>query len=166
MTLVLPDWYQGGCPDIEKDVLRPLFQPLLPNTHVVSWIPKPDVYQAELLAGKSYLRTYRTGGRWNDEENRDEPVVQFAALCATRADSWQLIEFVRQVLICFIRQTGVVTPTMPGTDVKLSAEGEVAGPQLIPELLQDDKLVPIAFQFFTWKPKGLPDYRAALEIDL
>lgn len=166
--LTLPAWYQGGCPDVEKDVLRPLFQPLLTasDIEVVSWIPKPDVYVQKLADGGGYLRTYRTGGRWNDSENRDEPIVQLAALMPTRAASWELIEFVRQVLTCFIRQTGIVTPTAPGTPIKLSAEGEVAGPQLIPQLLQDDKLVPITFQLYTWKQKGLPDYRAALEIDL
>lgn len=161
MALVLPDWYQGGCPDVEKDVARPLFAPLLPNTHVVSWIPKPDTFNTELAAGNSYLRTFRTGGAWNDAEQRDEPRVQFAALTSSRDDSWRLIEFVRCVLACFIRQSALV----PGTAIKLSGEGEVAGPQLIPELLQDDRLVPITFQLFTWK-KGLPDYRVLLNLDL
>jgi len=161
--VTLPQWYQGGYPDIEK-LLRALLQPLLSDVNVVSWIPKPDVYQAELDAGRGYLRTYRTGGAMNlIAQNRDEPRVQFAALCPSRDESWQLIEFIRQVLSCFIRETGVLL-NLDGTPVKFAAEGEIAGPQLIPELLQDDKLVPITFQLFTWKPKGLPDYRAALNL--
>lgn len=160
--VALPDWYKGGTPDIEK-LLRALLQPQLSDTNVVSWIPKPDVYQAQIALGRSYLRTYRTGGGWNDAQSRDEPRVQFAALCPSRDESWQLIEFVRQTLICFIRETGVLV-NLNGTQYKFAAEGEIAGPQLIPELLQDDKLVPITFQLFTWKPKGLPDYRAALNL--
>lgn len=159
-----PQWdgvWQGGCPDVEKDILLPLFTPQFANVNVVSWIPKPDVYLAQLEAGRGYLRIYRTGGAWNDNENRDEPRVQFAALMPSRNDSWDLINFTREVLHQFIRETSVV----PGTAHKLAAEGEIAGPQLIPELLQDDKLVPITFQLFTWKPKGLPDYRAALNLN-
>jgi len=159
MALILPSWYVGGCPDIERDVLYPLFQPLLTNTNVVSWIPKPDVYTATLTAGGGYLRTYRTGGAWNDIEKRDEPRVQFAILRPSRDESWQLAEFVRQVLISLIRQAAVI----PGTAIELSAEGEVAGPQLIPEMLQDDKLVPITWQLYTRK-KGMPDYHSALNL--
>lgn len=164
--VTLPSWFPvpgGGCPDVEKEILRPLFQPHLPDTNVVSWIPKPDVYQAQISQGRSYLRTYRTGGGWNDEEKRDEPRVQIAALCPSRDESWELIGWVREMLHCFIRETGVLL-TLDGRPQKFAAAGEIAGPQLIPELLQDDKLVPITFQLFTWKPKGLPDYRAALNL--
>jgi hypothetical protein len=160
MTLVLPNWYDPakGCPDVEKDIIRPLFQPLLTTTNVVSWIPKPDIYQAELAAGRSYLRAYRTGGAWNEDQRRDEPRVQFAALCQSRDESWRLIKFVREILRGFIRDGGIVN------GYAVTVDGEVAGPQLIPELLQDDKLVPITIQIYTW-PKGLPDYRAALGLN-
>jgi hypothetical protein len=160
MTLVLPGWYEPAkaCPDIEKNVLRPLFQPLLPSTNVVSWIPKPDTYNAEITAGRSYLRTYRTGGAWNDEEKRDEPRVQFAALTGSRDESWQLIGFVRDILRDFVRESGIVN------GFRLSAEGELAGPQLIPELLQDDRIVPITVQLFTW-PKQVLNYRAHLGLN-
>jgi hypothetical protein len=160
MTLVLPGWYDPtkASPDVERDILRPLFQPHLSNTHVVSWIPKPTVYQAELEAGNVYLRTYRTGGAWNDEERRDEPRVQLAALTTSRDESWQLIGFVRDILRCFVLESGVVN------GFKLSVAGEVAGPQLIPELLQDDRLVPITVQLYTW-PKGLLDYRPQLGLN-
>jgi hypothetical protein len=161
MALELPDWYRGGYPDVEK-LLRTLFAPLLANTHVVSWIPKPSTYNDEITAGRGYLRIYRTGGAINyTGARRDEPRVQFAALRSTRDESWELIEFVRQVLSCFVDNGAIV----PGTPTKLHAEGEVVGPQLIPELLQDDRLVPITFELHTWKPKGLPDYRVALNLN-
>lgn len=157
MPLTLPDWYDPtkACPDVEKEILRPLFQPQLSTVSVVSWIPKPDVYLQQIDQDRGYLRTYRTGGAWNDTEKRDEPRVQFAALMPSRDESWKLIGFVRDILRSFIRETGIVN------GFKFSVEGEVAGPQLIPELLQDDKLVPITVQLYTW-PKQMLDYRAAL----
>jgi hypothetical protein len=162
MPLTLPGWYNPArsLPDVEKDVLRPLFQPILTgsNVDVVSWIPIPDVYNAKLAAGGGYLRTYRTGGAWNEQQKRDEPRVQVAALMPSRDESCKLINFVRAVLISLIRETGVI----PGTTIELSAEGEVAGPQIQLELLQDDKLVPITWQLFT--KQGVPDYRAALNL--
>lgn len=160
MALQLPNWYDPtkSCPDVEKDVVRPLFQPLLANTNVVSWLPKADVYESVLSSGGGYLRAYRTGGAWNDDQKRDEPRVQFAALRRSRDESWQLIKFVRDILRPFIHASGIVN------GFKFDVDGEVAGPQLIPELLQDDKLVPITVQFYTW-PKGTPDYRAALGLN-
>lgn len=156
-----PGWWAVGAatyPDVEKQVLRPLFQPHLSDISVVSWLPKPDVYNTQLQAGKGYLRTFRVGGAVNFEQNRDEPRVQFAALTGSRDESWELIGFVREVLGAYWRHAAVV----PGTPYKLSTVGEIVGPQLIPELLQDDRLVPVTFEFHTWKPKGLPNYRQAL----
>jgi hypothetical protein len=160
MALTLPAWYEGGYPDIEK-LVRALFQPLLASTDVVSWIPKPETYEDKLATGRSYLRAYRTGGAIDYVKRRDQPRVQYAALTGSRDDSWELVEFVRQVLSCFVDNGTII----PGTEYQLYAEGEVVGPQLIPELLQDDRLVPITFEFHTWKPKGLPDYRAALNLN-
>lgn len=155
MALILPDWYEGGYPDVEK-LLRTLFQPLLANTSVVSWLPKPDTYQAQIASGSSYLRTYRTGGRINFDQRRDEPKVQFAALTGSRDDSWALIEFVRQILNVY--EGGGTVAGAPG--VQLWCAGEVVGPQLIPELLQDDRLVPVTIELHT--RKSIPDYNKFL----
>lgn len=154
-----PSWWTvgaAGFPDIEK-LLSTLFTPLLTGVDVVAKIPKPDVYEAQLSQGNGYLRFYRTGGAINYSEKRDEPRVQAAALTRSRDQSWELIEFTRQVLECF-QHSAIV----PGTTTKLACVGEVVGPQLIPELIPDDRLVPVTFGFYTWKPKGLPNYRQAL----
>jgi hypothetical protein len=155
VSIGFPVWWQGGYPDIEK-LMRALFQPLLTNVEVVSWLPKPDVYETQLSAGKGYLRCYRTGGKINRDQNRDEPKVQLAALTRHRDDSWELIEFARQVGEAFIRGALV-----PGTPTQLECSGEVVGPQLIPELIADDRLVPITLEFYTWRPRDFK-YRQAL----
>lgn len=154
--ITFPAWYHGGYPDIEK-LLTNYFQPML-SVSVVSWLPKPKVYEDVLSNGEGFLRIYRTGGRINREEKRDEPKVQFAALTRSRDDSWALVEFVRQVFEAGFHK-GAIVPTTVHT---LTAVGEAVGPQLIPELLQDDRLVPITYELHVQKPAGLDKYRQAL----
>lgn len=153
MSITTPGWYTGGYPDIEK-LVRTFFQPMLPNVSVVSWFPKPSVYEDVLKNSEGFLRCYRTGGKVNRDQKRDEPKVQFAALTRSRDDSWELIEFVRQTLEAFGDGNGSFK-TVPGTQTLLGCPGEVVGPQLIPELLQDDRLVPVTFELWTPKPDGL-----------
>lgn len=157
MTVTLPVWYTGGYPDIEK-LLTNWLQPML-SVSVVSWLPKPAVYEEVLQTTEGFLRIYRTGGKINRPEKRDEPRVQFAALTRSRDDSWTLIEFVRQCLEAF-GDTNSSTTVIAST--KIGCPGEVVGPQLIPELLQDDRLVPITFELWTSRPDGLDKYRQAL----
>lgn len=163
MTVHFPGFpqYRGGHPNIEN-LLKTLFTPLLAGSSITPtyWLPKPTEI-AEYFAdgGQGYLRMYRTGGAINPIKKRDEPRVQLAALCPRRDDSWDVIEFVRQVLS---EGYGNAAAVVPDTDHKLQMSGEVVGPQLLPELLQDDRLVPITVEFYTWRPSGLPNYRQAL----
>ena len=159
MSIGFPDWWpvgNGGFPNVQK-LTRALFVPLLTGVDVTSWLPKPSVYEQQLSSGGGYLRFYRTGGRINREQNRDEPRVQVAALTRSSDDSWELIEFTRQILEQFADAAPV-----PGTPHKLHCAGELVGPQLIPELVADDRLVPVTFELHTWRPKGLPNYQRAL----
>jgi hypothetical protein len=161
VTIGFPDWWEvgrGGYPNIQK-LTRTVFDGLLTNVKLLSWFPDPDVYEQHLAAGGGYLRTYRTGGQINLSQNRDEPKVQFAALTRSSDDSWELIEFVRQVLE---EGYGRAAAIVPGTTYELKSAGEVVGPQLIPDLIGDDRLVPITYQFYVPRPKGLPNYRQIL----
>lgn len=163
MTLTFPGFpeYAGGYPNIEN-LLKTAFSPLLDGSGITPtyWLPKPTKIEEYFDAGgKGYLRMFRTGGAINPIERRDEPRVQLAGLTRSRDDSWELIEMVRQVLT---EGYGAAASVVPGTIHKLQASGEVVGPQLIPELLQDDRLVPITVEFYTWRRKGLPNYRQAL----
>lgn len=154
MSIQFPDYWrvgESGYPNIEN-LLKGFFAPRLgPDITATYWLPKPAVYREHLDAGKGFLRIYRTGGRENEDQNRDEPKVQFAALTPDRDDSWELIELVRRVCKASFGTTTIV----PGTIHQLHCTGEVVGPQLIPELLQDDKLVPITLEFHTRKPRDL-----------
>lgn len=161
MTIGFPDWWTvgaGGYPNIQK-LTRQIFNGLLTNVEVLSWFPEQAAYEAQLADGGGYLRTYRTGGTIDRDNNCDEPKVQFAALTRSSDDSWELIEFVRQVLE---EGYGRAAAVVPGTIYELKAVGEVVGPQLIPELIADDRLVPITYGFRVPRPKGLPNYRQLL----
>lgn len=83
--------------------------------------------------------------------------MQLAALTKSRDASWELIEVARQVLEQF-----EATAIVPGTIHKLHCAGEILGPQLIPEQIRAERLVPVTFTLHTWKPKGLGNYREAL----
>lgn len=162
MSIGYPPWYQGGCPDVER-VMRDLFADLLTGVEVVAWMP-PD-YANQLASGVSFLRIFRLGGRINVDNRAwvDETRVQFAALSESRDDSWALVEFVRQVLYAYREGGGhVVGPT---TTTFIAVPGEVVGPQLIPEQMRDERLVPVTFDVHTNRPKGLPNYRQELGLD-
>lgn len=166
-NITFPDWYAGGYPDIEM-LMQVLFQPLLGTsqntdgswnpTYVVTYLPNPAIYNPWLDSGNAYLRAYRIGGAFNDAEKRDEPRVALAALTRSRDTSWYLIEFVRQVLVCYER--GGAVAGAPG--VTLYYAGEVVGPQQTPEIIQDDRLVQITVGLQTKKP-GLPHYKSFLQ---
>lgn len=156
---MLPVWWQGGFPNIEQ-LLTTLFQPLLTDVTVLSWLPDRVTYEAQMSAGKGYLRLFRTGGKINWDEKRDEPNVQFAAFTPSRDQSWDLIEFARTgVLREFMRAAAIV----PATIHQLQCSGEVVGPQLIPEQFRDDKVVLSTFGFYTKQPKSM-NYRQHLGI--
>lgn len=155
MSLTLPTWWtehrDGGFPNIENLLKHLMVDKCGDDVEVTYWLPKPDVIRERLEAGKGYLRLYRTGGAINRQDNHDQPRVQVAALTPSRDDSWELIEMFRQVAELFER-----AKVVPGTPHKLQCNGEVVGPQLLPELLADDRLVPITLEFFTWRAR---DYK-------
>lgn len=155
--ITYPDWYKGGYPDAEK-LMETLFTPLISGVTPVKWLPKESVIESTLQAGGGYLRIYRTGGRIDFENQRDEPNVQFVAMTMSRDKSWELIEFVRQVLAQYVERAGVV----PGTTDKLGCSGELLGPNLTPGEMRDERLVPATFTLQTWGPGGLDKYRQAL----
>ncbi len=155
--ITYPDWYHGGFPDAEV-LMETLFTPLLSGVTPVKWLPAESVIESTLKSGDGYLRIYRTGGRINFEQNRDEPNVQFVAMTKSRDESWRLIEFVRQVLSQFVKQSALV----PGTTHVLGCAGELLGPNLTPGEMRDERLVPATFTLQTWGPGGLDKYGQAL----
>ena len=153
---MLPDWWHGGFPDVEK-LLKALYAPHLSDVEFVPYLPKAQTYEAQLQAGKAFVRFARTGGRVNWEQVRDEPRVQIAVISRSRELSWELVEFMRQTLWSGFRKGALV----PGTTHMLQMSEEVLGPQLIPDSIAEPRLGPITVGLFTWKP-GATNYRQAL----
>jgi hypothetical protein len=156
-----PAWYLGGCPDVER-VLKELFTDLLDGVEVISWLP-PD-FAAKLSSGLAFVRIFRMGGAMNIDTKSyvDQTRVQIATLSGSRDDANLLMEFVRQVLYAF-RFGG----TVHGQTITayIQVEGELVGPQLLPEQMRDERLIAATFQINVDRPKGLPNYRQELDLD-
>lgn len=161
-----PPWWKGGFVDIERLLLE-WFQALLSAVTVLTWFP-PDIEVLEQIeAGTIYLRIFRSGGRIVfDEDGKaevDRPHVQFAAMSASRDLSWEVIEFVRNMLYLFYR--GGARMTTANFYAVVKCNGEIVGPALSAEAFRDQRLVPVTFELETQRRKGLPsfsDYGAEL----
>ncbi len=150
-----PDWYQGGCADIEA-VLVTLFSGLLTGVNVVRYLEED--YVARLQDGEAFLRISRTSGHINGDQLRDQARVQTAALTPSRDDSWELIEFCRQVYEAINGRGGL---WIEGAVIRET--GEVIGPQLIPEQIRESRLVPVTHDIWVGHPRtALDTYPQAL----
>lgn len=157
--ITYPSWYKGGCRDVERE-LKNAYEKLLGGVTIVSWLP-PD-YVSQLNAGVTYLRVFRLGGQLNIETKNwvDQARVQFAVLAQSRDTAWDLMIFVREILYGgFIDGVRVSheDPSIPTTFMQ--TPGEVVGPQLMPELMRDERLVACTFDIHIDRPRGLPHYR-------
>lgn len=174
--IVYPPWWRGGSADAER-TMKDLFTfpenvaaQGLSGVDVRAWLPTPDVARAWMDQGNGILRAYRTGGRINRDVYPwvDESQVQFAAWCSSRDAAWDLIEYVREMLLAYTDggQVQRSAPTRSGlTTTYIRVPGELLGPELIPELILDDKLVLSTFEIHIDRPKSLPDYRELLQLD-
>src|ERR1700747_121739 len=143
-------------------MLRDLFTSLLTGVQAVAWVP-PD-YAEVLATGAAFLRIFRMGGSVNADSRNwvDQSRVQFAALSASRDDSWALLTFVREVLEAY-RDGGHV---MSGsTKVFIQVPGEILGPQLIPEQMREERLVTVTYEIHVDRPRLLPYYRDSLNLN-
>lgn len=173
MILRFPDWWKGGFPDRELvvmdmlqfvldrvDVLDSNGDPILDDGNprrpqAVSWLP------ADYASRLPMVRVFRGGGAAAPGIMADPASVQVAAIADTRAESWELIEFCRQWLLSYANGGTVVRADNSTTLV--DSVGELIGPQLMPELNPDKRLVPLTFRVVCRKPRGLPDYAKVRE---
>lgn len=168
MSLVLPAWYEGGFPDRELVVMDAL-QPVLDLVDVLdssgaqvydgaaprrplacTWLP------ADYAQRLPVVRVYRGGGAGDVGVMSDPAAVQVAVIADTRAESWQLLEYCRQWLLSFAHG-GTVIRADDSTTL-IDCVEELVGPQQLPELNPDKRLVPLTFRVACRKPRGLPDY--------
>lgn len=176
MTLTFSAEWKGGRWDVER-VINDLFTysenrvaQLISGLKVVPWRPSTTEIQAMLDQGDAYLIAHRTGGTADFLNNAwvDKARVQTAGLTASRAISNELMAFVSDMLLAY-NDGGQVkrsTPHRSGLSTTfMKVPGEVVGPQLVPEQLRDERLVPVMYEIWTDRPKGLPETRELLGLD-
>lgn len=178
MTLTYPAFWRGFRWDVER-LVRDVFMfeenpsaAGLDGLDVVPWFPEVKVRDAWLSEGNAYLWVHRLDGHLNRATmaGTDESVVQLAGLGRSRDDTMELMEYVAMVLSHF-DEGGLVhraEPHLSGattTFMKVPANGELVGPQLIPERFRDDRLIPAQWEIHADLPQGLPDYRELLGLD-
>lgn len=173
MTLTLPDWYKGGFPDRELVVMDAL-QPVLNLVDVSDFNgvqifdgPNPrrplacTTLPADYLNRLPMVRVYRGGGAADAGVLKDPASVQLLTMADTREESWELMEFCRQWLLSYNRGGTVIRADMSSTLVDCIEE--LTGPQQIPELSPDKRMVPLTFRVICRRPRGLPDYAVVRE---
>lgn len=163
--IAFPPWFTGGFPDRELvvvDLLQPFLDMLdIPDAAVpplaTTWLP--DNWQERLPA--PLVRVYRTGGEIDETTKRDHAFIQLGVIGETRTDSWAVIEYCQELMLSYA-DGGTVYRRGGGSTLVDSIE-QMSGPQLIPELNPDNRLVPMTFRVSCRRPKGLPNYRVLRE---
>lgn len=176
MTISYPSWWKGGRWDIER-LLSDLFTfdqnaaaADLTNVRVERMFVKIEGQEAHLAAGGGFLLVHRRNGRLNKTTRQwtDETITDLATLTASPDQSLTLNSYITSVLEEY-DDGGTVyrsTPHPSGLSTTfMKVPGEVVGPQLIPELLRDERIVPSTWEIHADRPRGLPDYREALGLD-
>lgn len=180
MTLSYPAWWKGGRWDVER-LIRDLFTYTengaaqgLSGVQVEPWNTwihlDAAVRDAWLEAGNAYLLVHRMGGHVSRRKEQwvDVSIVTIGALTQSRDRSNELMAYVTDVLVEFDEGGDIEreTPHRSGaTTTFLTVPGEVVGPQLQPEQIGDDRLIPATWELHVDRPRGLPDSKAHLGLD-
>ncbi|WP_228002140.1 phage tail termination protein [Nocardia australiensis] len=162
--ITFPNWYEGGFPDRELvvlDLVQKYLDLLTPQGVACTWLP--DDVTDLINAGVPVVRVYR-GGMGSDGLF-DAAAIQLGVLTATRQDSWAVMEYLRQVMLSFAH--GGPVRHEDGSITMIASIDEVVGPQQIPDLNPDHRLVPATFRVECRLPRDRPDYtsiRASLPL--
>lgn len=158
--IVYPDWYEGGYPDRELvtlDLLQRFLDLLTPQGLAVTRLP--DDLEQLLAAGRVVAHVYRGG--LGEDGLYDAAAVQIGVLAATRADSWEALEYLRQMVLSYRR--GGPVRRADGSITEIASTGEMVGPQQLDDFNPDNRLVPATFLIECRRPRNLPDYAAIRE---
>lgn len=158
--IAFPDWYKGGFPDREEvvmDLVQTYLDLLTPQGKAVTFLTQED--GALVDSGVPVVRVYRGG--LNAEGLWDPAAVQLGVIAQTRADSWAVMEYLRQVMLSF--EHGGPVRRADGSVTLLSEVTEMSGPMQIPELNPDHRLVPATFNVECRLPQDIPDYAVIRE---
>lgn len=158
--ITFPDWWEGGFPDAELvalDLAQKYLDLLTPHGLACTWLP--DDVNELIEAGVVVVRVYRGGlgadGLW------DSSATQLGVIAATRRDSWEVMEYLRQILRSF--EHGGPVRRQDGSITMVACIEEIVGPQQLQELNPDDRLVPATFRLDFRYPRDKPDYRVVRE---
>lgn len=175
--IVYPPWWRGGRWDIER-LMNDLFTFAdnvaaqdLSGVKVEPFSPHTQEREDWIKAGNGYLFVHRRGGRIDKTLAPvcDDTMTELASLTKSRDDSNELMAYVSDILSGFGEDGGIVhrsTPHRSGLSTTfMKVPGEVVGPQLIPELIRDDRYVTTTWAIDADLPRGLPDSREALGLD-
>lgn len=160
MSVVFPDWWEGGYPDRELvvlDLVQKYLDLLTPQGLACTWLP--DNVTELVDSGIPVVRVYRGGG--TEHGLFDAAAVQIAVIANTRADSWAVMEYLRQIMLSYER--GGPVRREDGSITMLASVDEIVGPQQLPELNPDHRLVPATFRVECRYPRTRPDYAAVRE---
>ncbi|MFR9767054.1 hypothetical protein [Nocardia sp. SC052] len=153
--IVFPDWWEGGWPDAELvalDLAQYYLNLLTPTGLAVTWLP--DDFADLVEAGTPVVRAYRGGmgaeGLW------DPAAVQLGVIARKRSTSWEVLEYLRQMFLSY--EHGGPVRRADGSITYVDCIEEIVGPQQLPELNPDDRLVPATYRIELRRPRNLPDY--------
>lgn len=175
MSIAYPSFWLGGRWDIER-LLRDVFMFAdnvsaqgLSGVKVEPFLTQNSDREAWLKQGNGWLLVHRRGGPADLEFGVDKSVTEIAALTKSRDESLELMSYVTDVLMSFGTDGGTVYRSAPHrsglSTTFMTVPGEVVGPQLIPELMRDDRYVSTTWMINADRPRGLPNYRGALSLD-
>ncbi|BDY33159.1 phage tail termination protein [Mycolicibacterium mageritense] len=158
----LPDWYDVQGFPFAEGAVRALLEPLFPTNvdgavEVVNQLP--DAVLDTGWFGR-ILFIARFGGA--GDIRKDQAAMQIAAITNSPTDSQVLTGFVRDVLVCV--DDPIEVELEDGRAATITAVSEMTGPEEIPGLEYDERIVPSTFLFTFDNPLSTPDYSDHLGI--
>lgn len=178
MTLGFPSWWKGFRWDVERLFWDLFLHPEntaaqgITGLRVEPFTPTTPEREEWIKAGNGFLFVHRRGGSLDKSTAPicDRSITELAALTKSRDLSNELIAYVADILSTgYGEDGGTVRRSMPHRSGLLTTfmkvPGEVVGPQLIPELIRDERYVSTTWNIHADLPHSLPDTREVLGLD-
>lgn len=157
----LPNWYVPSWPSAEDAVLA-LYRPLFPTgvggaVQVVNQLPDDEASTG--WTGR-ILFVARAGGAAVTVRH-DQAAMQIAAITDSRADSLILSGFVRDINTS-IEDDEIEVELAGGSVATITEVTEIAGPEEVPGMEYDERIIPATYLFTFANPLETPDYSGYL----
>ena len=158
----LPNWYEVPGFPLAESAVKALFVPLFPTgvdgaVEVVNQLPDGIVD-----TGWFGRMLFVARGDGVGDIRKDQAAMQIAAITNSPTDSQALIRFIRDLLVCV--EDPIEVELEDGDAATITAVREITGPEEIPGLEYDERIVPATFLFTFDNPLSTPDYSDHLGI--